>query len=586
MTHNLICQGVHPSIRDFRRSVAKELVGLQEKVDHITQKKAEIASQQDSHVEGMDVKADLCNKRDHQQEEKQGQQGSVAESEPVYEFHREVACQAENNRTPQESIPEATAETKSLHDDPKLDADSNSQTSVMPMNVADESEISLEPISRPGPAETELEKTQIFHQVDDQVINPAFGGMSSLQENVVSELKDLVEFPKGDVSEDVSTADNLGQNEPAQDRASEEDVLNDLSRGVLEEYNDMKDNNTLVKDNQGADDVLAESYLEPELAQLPVGVLDDDCESPVMRVDVNAERADGEVHDMNHVETALKVPVTVGRNASLGCAEQKDNNNAELLKKADLESEDIVQASEEEASFKSVDVSPVVHGEEKMESCTDDEIPAVTTTNTPETCEEEELSFLEREGVNVSGNDSKNSSNKDELQECGSPVKLSKSGDVEHEEKQNNDNFEQQASGEAGGIETTCDSGVLEAELLDQRECYSPKAKQGEEQVLPPPSPSASEISLESDGFSDGDRKLVEENMRLREMMQKLIESGQDQLTAISKLSSRVKELEKRMSKKKKLRMRKHIIARPSSRSSCFRPLHDPKKVNAVAMAM
>lgn len=552
-------------------------MGLQEKVDHITQKKAEIASQQDSHVEGMDVKADLCNKRD-QQEEKQGQQGSVAESEPVNEFHREVASQAENNRTPQESIPEATAETKSLHDDPKLDADSNSQTSVMPMNVADESEISLEPISKPGPAETELEKTQIFHQVDDQVINPAFGGISSLQENVVSELKDLVEFPKGDASEDVSTADNLGQNEPAQDRASEEDVLNDLSRGVLEECNDMKDNNTLVKDNQGADDVLAECYLEPELAQLPVGVLDDDCESPVMRVDVNAERADGEVHDMNLVETAFKVPVTVGRNESLRCAEQRDNNNVELLKKADLESEDVVQAPEEEASFKSVDVSPVVHGEEKMESCTDDEIPAVTTTNTPETCEAEELSFLEREGVNVSGNDSKNSSNKDELQECGSPVNFMNF--------KNSDNFEQQASGEAGGIETTCDSGVLEAELLDQRECYSPKAKQGEEQVLPPPSPSASEISLESDGFSEGDRKLVEENMRLREMMQKLIESGQDQLTAISKLSSRVKELEKRMSKKKKLRMRKHIIARPSSGSSCFRPLHDPKKVNAVAMAM
>lgn len=572
---------MHPSIRDFRRSVAKELVSLQEKVDHITQKKAEIASQQDSHVEGMDVKADLYNKRD-QQEEKQGQQGSVAESEPVNEFHREVACQAENNLTPQESIPEATAETKSLHYDPKLDADSNSQTSVMPMNVADESEISLESISRPGPAETELEKTQIFHQVDDQVINPAFGGISSLQENVVSELKDLVEFPKGDVSEDVSTADNLGQNEPAQDRASEEDVLNDLSRGVLEEYNDMKDDSTLVKDNQGAVDVLAESYLEPELAQLPVGVLDGDCESPVMRVDVNAERADGEVHDMNHVETAFKVPVTVGWNESLGCAEQMDNNNVELLKKADFESEDIVQAPEEEASFKSVDVSPVVHCEEKMESCTDDEIPAVTATNTPETCAEEELSFLEREGVN----DSKNSSNKDELQECGSPVKLSKSGDVEHEEKQNNDNFEQQASGEAGGIETTCDSGVLEAELLDQRECYSPKAKQGEEQVLPPPSPSASEISLESDGFSEGDRKLVEENMRWREMMQKLIESGQDQLTAISKLSSRVKELEKRMSKKKKLRMRKHIIARPSSGSSCFRPSHDPKKVNAVAMAL
>lgn len=575
---------MHPSIRDFRRSVAKELVGLQEKVDHITQKKAEIVSQQDSPVESMDSKADLCNKRG-QEEEKQVVEDSVAESEPVNEFHQEGTYQAENNHTPQESITEATtSETKSLYGEHRLDAVSNSQTPVMPMKVADEGEISFEPISKPGPAETELEKTLVFHQVDDQVINPALGEISSLQENEASELKDLEEFPRGEVSEDISTADYLVQNEPAQDRASEKEVLNDLPKGVLEEYNDIEDNN-LLKDNQGADEVLAESCLEPELAQLPLGVLDDDCESTVhfqieeeekqhktdaVQVDLNAKCVDGEVPDMNHVDTTHKVPVTLGANESLECAVEKVNN-VELLEMADHGSEDSVQALKEEASFKSVDVScaDVFNDKSEVNGCiaVENEVPAVTTTTTTETCEGEEVSFLEREGVNVSGNDSKSSSNEHELQECNSPVKLSKSCDVEHEEKQLHDNFDLQTSGEAGGIDRGCDSS---------------KAKQGEEQELP----SASEISLESDRFSEGDRKLIEENMRLREMIQKLIESGQDQLTAISNLSSRVKELEKRISKKKKLRMRRHGISRSSSGSSCLRPSHDPRKVNAVAMAM
>lgn len=615
-------QGVHPSIRDLRRSVAKELVGLQEKVDHIAQKKVEITSPQDSPGEGMDSKADLCNKKG-QKEEKQGQEDIKAETEAVNEFHPEGACQAENNHTPQESITEVTTvETKSHYDDPSLDAVSNSQTPFMPTKVADESETSLEPISKAGSAETELEKTLVFHQVDD---NPASGGISSLRENEVSELKDLEEFPKGEINEDISTADNLVQNEPRQEGASEEEVMNDSPEGGLEDCTDIKDN-YLVKDNQGADEVLAESYLDLELAQLPQVVLDDDCESnvhlqieegerkhktDVERVDVNAEGADRGSPDANSAaprqETTFEVPVTSGANESLESAKEK-HNTVELRKMTDEGSGDLVQDLAEEASFQSVDVHEAVHGKEKMESCAEilndksevngyfaleNEIPAVTATDTTETCEEElqQLSFLGSEGVNVSGGenrfaDSKNSSNRDEPQECDSPVKLSKSCDAELEEKQLNDKIELQASGGAGGngidmiFTETCDCGGLEEELLHHGEYDSSKAKQ----ELPPPSPTASEISL----FSEGDRKLIEENMKLREMMQKLIEAGQDQLTAISNLSSRVKELEKRISKKKKLRLRRHGgLSRSWSGSTCLRPpSNDNGKVNAVAMAM
>ncbi|XP_022147200.1 BAG family molecular chaperone regulator 6 isoform X2 [Momordica charantia] len=50
------------------------------------------------------------------------------------------------------------------------------------------------------------------------------------------------------------------------------------------------------------------------------------------------------------------------------------------------------------------------------------------------------------------------------------------------------------------------------------------------------------------------DKRLVEENEKMKEMVEKLLEAGKEQIAIISKLSGRVKELEKRLAKKRKLR--------------------------------
>ncbi|KAL1830323.1 hypothetical protein ACET3Z_008735 [Daucus carota] len=56
---------------------------------------------------------------------------------------------------------------------------------------------------------------------------------------------------------------------------------------------------------------------------------------------------------------------------------------------------------------------------------------------------------------------------------------------------------------------------------------------------------------------TESEKKLVVENEKLKEAVEKLIAAGKEQLTAISSLSERVKELEKKLSKKKKLKMRR-----------------------------
>lgn len=73
---------------------------------------------------------------------------------------------------------------------------------------------------------------------------------------------------------------------------------------------------------------------------------------------------------------------------------------------------------------------------------------------------------------------------------------------------------------------------------------------------VPAPSPILDQIS--SGTGTESDKKLVEENERLKETVEKLIAAGKEQLSAISSLSGRVKELEKKLSRKKKLKMRRH----------------------------
>ncbi|KAK6920051.1 BAG domain [Dillenia turbinata] len=58
------------------------------------------------------------------------------------------------------------------------------------------------------------------------------------------------------------------------------------------------------------------------------------------------------------------------------------------------------------------------------------------------------------------------------------------------------------------------------------------------------------------DTGNDSERRLVEENEKLREMLEKLMEAGKEQLTVISELSGRVKDLEKKLNRKKRMKLK------------------------------
>ncbi|XP_059651308.1 BAG family molecular chaperone regulator 6-like [Cornus florida] len=113
-------------------------------------------------------------------------------------------------------------------------------------------------------------------------------------------------------------------------------------------------------------------------------------------------------------------------------------------------------------------------------------------------------------------------------------------------------------------------------------------ATSGEEQAtggkFSPMSPTLKQVPVRNDMGLENDRKLIEENERLREMMEKLIEAGKQQLTTISDLTGRVKDLEKKLSRKKKSKTRRSRVA--TSRSSCLKPSNNSLGGTAVGFAM
>lgn len=68
----------------------------------------------------------------------------------------------------------------------------------------------------------------------------------------------------------------------------------------------------------------------------------------------------------------------------------------------------------------------------------------------------------------------------------------------------------------------------------------------------------------------ESERKLKEENEKLKEMVEKLVEAGKEQLSAISNLSGKVKDLEKKLSKdlEKKLSKKKKLKIRKCAKKS------------------
>ena len=129
------------------------------------------------------------------------------------------------------------------------------------------------------------------------------------------------------------------------------------------------------------------------------------------------------------------------------------------------------------------------------------------------------------------------------------------------------------------GSETTKSSSVIGPKLSPMGADHD--EEKGEK--LPASSTAiSSQVSADEQGMGmESQRKLVDENEKLREMMERLIETGKDQLIVISNLTERVKDLEKKLFKKKKVWAKRFRTASPPS--SARPSVKSPRRKAGVA---
>nr|ACU20570.1 unknown [Glycine max] len=96
--------------------------------------------------------------------------------------------------------------------------------------------------------------------------------------------------------------------------------------------------------------------------------------------------------------------------------------------------------------------------------------------------------------------------------------------------------------------EETPEMVAEEVIIPDDKDTENLAKEKTEVSAEPPP-------ALQDRGLN-GDSKLLEENEKLREMMKKLLEAGNEQLSVISDLTVRVRDLEKKLARRRSKRVK------------------------------
>ncbi|KAL2455235.1 BAG family molecular chaperone regulator 6 [Abeliophyllum distichum] len=186
------------------------------------------------------------------------------------------------------------------------------------------------------------------------------------------------------------------------------------------------------------------------------------------------------------------------------------------------------------------------------------------------------------------GDDPKKSSTCGKVLDTSTERKASLAQEYKGEQFQPDQDIEVQESESSGGNEKTatdhCFFAASECDVPDVMACVPAEVTEVENENISPASLTASHGSHDSSDMTERNKKLMEENEKLREMMEKLIKAGQEQLATISSLSGRVEDLEKRLSKKKKLKGKSYKA--PSSGLSFKKPSYDHLKNRTMGMAM
>lgn len=493
-------QGLHPSLREIRKSLARELVTLQEKLDSITVKNPWQQPHEDAkdpvEVTSLNVQSEKLNQE--QQEEKVASEKDSSEGtsdgSPKEQFcmkdddggseSRSHVDSASNERTKTTMLPNGLINEDSS---PVIAADASDSTS----DLVDKTDLECKSKSEV------IEIPIVVDKLDTTALkeSPAGANDDDIRDDSASEGLDpdmhaLKELPVGVLNEDTAIFEetNTSENVPSEVRAENEVFIEELPVGLIDEDRaTSEETNTSETEVQAGNEVFTE--------ELPVGVLDED-----MATSTKINTSGNEVQAGNEVFTK-ELPVgLLDEDAEKYEAEKSEYDTKDTqLEQSRVEEKDVVKSSDESDGWVKIEFQKE-----------DDELIADTPMDTEESGMQIDTKLPPLE-IPDHGNQEANDVDNIMMNEKLPEEKVA--------QQETQADVQDIVAGETTGTKTE-ESGDLHA--------------------------------TKHDAELNGDMKLLEENEKLRKLMKELLEAGNEQLSVISNLTGRVKDLEKKLAKTKK----------------------------------
>lgn len=475
-------QGLHPTVRDIRKSVARELVGLQEKLDSIPDSSPQVVTEQP-----LTAKHTEDTMRVHQH-------GNVTVAQNHHDTN--IMEQCEERPLPVE----------------------NSQSMVVNGQGGENEEID-EIFGESQPTSKELEVKEEISEHEQCVSSPH---------------RQTEELTYCDVEEMGTTSKEMdGHVKDLVDLSQEE---HNLPKQMDHDVKEVAEVNTEFSQE------IITSCVEQQVTQTPPAAL----ASAQTATTGNTKMPQDEASRGLETEPLIKESIDMAEqllpiNSNMGCEEKEVQDGNSCQSAAPKPYGITVEAQVEDEVAELVELNDNGRIEEHHGSLLKGETDELSSTQQQEV-------IMESDGTTTKVNEAEELVEVPVQKTKGEVDKDPQSIDLKPRELEVDDGKLQEEnvaeSGSRDDKETV--NAIGEVENTDWSMC-----SEANEQ---PMSPTASQISIQSE---DSGRKLIEENEKLRKCLEKMIESGKEQLTTISALSGRVKQLERKLSRRKKLKMRK-----------------------------
>ncbi|GLT84696.1 hypothetical protein SLE2022_029130 [Rubroshorea leprosula] len=611
-------QGLHPSLRDIRKALAKELVTLQEKIDSLVSKQTkelvgELATSKLAHVMDDDGHKDVSlqeikNKGTLGVDENSSERahhGGKNVKEPVLE---QVSCVID---VAPDSMGEKTAELVVVEQELEEEQEKRTKESQLIRDLGCQEaeswpsmELEGETHNNCAPDMADILNNDVPPMLEHSVYLPSVPEKNYSSDEFMG-LKELVHDKDEDgktqldgENNGVPVTENPEGDKPRSLPLLKADELY-ATYGLEEQIEDgeRETEHSAVEANIPISSplpIVTEISMHPEkdweidvLKELPVGVVEEESEGLETAEEEASKSEDGENNMTTESVSEIDEGVDMLKELPVGVVEEEREAHETAKEEASKSEEGENNVTTESAS--AIDEFPAAsQSDEELVEADSGEWIKVSGEDMSD-----EFLLIHKPGELSSGDESIDRVHMAKGNHRIIPVDDTPSSELETgkavtQEKQEIDVPLASTENEVVALEKNIQSEEFEhsshegnaalhkeiAEVVPVgTHVSSEPSEEGEQSVESlHPSATATQISDEKHNtLLETDMKLIEENKRLREMMEKLMEAGREQLTVISNLTGRIKDLERKLSVKKKTRKlgyRKPKCTTPHARSS------------------